>query len=212
MGNSLKGSTGGLYFWAGAVDFDLWRQYGYKSQNQQVPFLNDAEGQCKPYSILLQLQRTKINKANIEVVGNEFYQPGDIVYVRSRNMLFYVESVQHSFTVGSKFSTQLDLGFGHPAGVYLPSPLDVVGQQFTTDILKDKFINYRGFKSDSGYIPFSPDSSIVFNNVKNFTKQSVLSADNNMIRFTNMMLDLSSNILSNSKFLLIRAFISDKEI
>lgn len=209
VGSGLKGSTGGLYFWAGAVDFDLWRQYGYKSQNQQVPFLNDSEGQCKPYSILqLQLQRTKINQASVEVVGNEFYQPGDIVYIRSRNMLFYVESVAHQFTIGQRFSTTLTLSFGHPAGVYLPSPLDVVGQQFTTDILKDKFINYRGLRADSGYIPFSPDSSIVFPNTKNFDKKSVLSTDNNMVRFTNMMLDLSSNILSNSKFLLIRAFIS----
>jgi hypothetical protein len=212
MGNSLKGSTGGLYFWAGAVDFDLWRQYGYKSSNQQVPFLNDAEGQCKPYSILqLQLQKTRINRASLSVVGNEFYQPGDVVYVKSRNMLFYVESVSHTFSIGSSFSTTLTLNFGHPAGIYLPSPLDVVGQQYTTDILKDKFINYRSLKSDSGYIPFSPDSSIVFRNTNNFNKQSVLSTDDNMIRFTNMMLDLSSNILSNSKFLLIRAFVSGTE-
>jgi hypothetical protein len=209
MGNALKGSTGGLYFWAGATDFDLWRQYGYKSTNQQVPFLNDSEGQCKPYAILqLQLQRVKIHTGSLDVVGNEFYQPGDVVYVRARNMLYYVQSVNHSFTIGSGFRTTLSLSFGHPAGVYLPSPLDVVGQQFTTDILKDKFINYRGLKSDSGYTPFSPDSAIVFPNVTTFDKKSVLSTSDNMVRFSNMMLDLSSNILSNSKYLMIRVFIS----
>ena len=211
MGNSLKGSTGGLFFWAGATDFDLWRQYGYKQSNQQVPFLNDSEGQCKPYAILqLQLQRVKIHTASVEVIGNEFYQPGDVVYLKARNMLYYVENVAHNFSIGGSYRTTLSLSFGHPAGVYLPSPLDVVGQQYTTDILKDKFINYRGLKSDSGYIPFSPDSAIVFPNVNNFDKQSVLNTSDNMVRFSNMMLDLSSNILSNSKFLMIRVFISGR--
>ena len=40
---------------------------------------------------MLQLQRSKINSGSLTVVGNEFYQPGDVVYVKSKGLLYYVK-------------------------------------------------------------------------------------------------------------------------
>jgi hypothetical protein len=55
-------------------------------------------------------------------------QPGEVVYIEDRGLLFYVSSVQHSFTFGGTFSTTLTLTYGHPPGEYIPTPLDVMGK------------------------------------------------------------------------------------
>lgn len=117
--------------WAGAVDFDLWRQFGYRSVGQDTkPFFSDPESQCAPYAVFRLLrQRKEIHSGNLVVVGNEFYQPGDVVYVNNRQMLYYVNSVSHNVDVGTgKFSTSLELKYGHALGEYIPTPLDMIGK------------------------------------------------------------------------------------
>lgn len=117
--------------WAGSTDFDLWRQYGYRSIGPlNKPFFRDAETQCAPYSQML-LTRAKKDAVRGQVVlaGNEYYQLGDVVYINSRELLYYVTRVSHDFSYASgSFTTTLDLRLGHPLGEYIPTPMDIIGK------------------------------------------------------------------------------------
>tara|TARA_A100001011_G_scaffold393836_1_gene484739 strand:- start:2589 stop:7667 length:5079 start_codon:yes stop_codon:yes gene_type:complete len=204
--DSLNKGMDGMYFWAGATDFDLWRQYGYKPGTLRLPFSNDAELQSRPYSILqLQLERTKINKASLTVPGNEFYQPGDVVFLPEKGLLYYIDNVQHQFSYGSSFQTTMSLTYGHPPGQYLPSPLDVIGGQLTTNPLGGRILTYRGQREDDLYRVLTPDCAIVFPPNYNGDVATLLAYRNNQERFFNMMLDLSASVLGSRK-ILIRGF------
>lgn len=124
------GGGGNLMTTAMAVDYDMWRMYGLKtSQAIPAPFFVDAEAQCLPYAVfLLNLQRKKIFKGSISVRGNEYYQPGDVVYVESRGMLFYVNSVNHQLGFNRSFTTTLTLEYGRKPGEFIPTMLDMIGQ------------------------------------------------------------------------------------
>ena len=113
-----------------AVDYDMWYQYGLKVGGSiEAPFLSDPDSQCAPYAVATLLQaRENILQGSVEVAGyNEYYQPGDVVYIEDRNLLFYVKSVIHNFSYG-KLSTTLELNYGHSPGEYIPTMLDVVGK------------------------------------------------------------------------------------
>lgn len=214
IGSGLQQKFEEKYFWAGATDFDSWRQFGYISGGtKQLPYSSDSELQCKPYAIMeLQLQRTKINRGTISLVGNEYYAPGDVVYIKHLGMLYYVTSVSHSFSFGKTFQTELILENGHPPGIYLPSPIDVIGQQLTKDFLKDSApLVYRNQNGDDSYRALQPDSNLLFpaglkveaptQNIDTF-----LDYKNNQVRYTNMMIDLNSILIGNRKVLL-RGFV-----
>lgn len=224
VAQQISSATDGLYYWAGATDFDLWRQYGYKPKNMNsVPFLNDADLACKPYAYFkIQNQRAKINTASLSLSGNEFYQPGDVVYVKSKNLLYYVESVSHSLQIGGTFSTSLTLTYGHAPGEYLPGPLDVIGQQFYTKVDREKVMTQRASRGDDNYRTFRP-SSIIMNPIalvsdidNNFIgrtsiaslKQATLGYADNQTRFLRIITD-ANLIVSNRRKILIRAFIAD---
>jgi hypothetical protein len=134
--HNLVGSPGSLTknmpnIWAGATDFDMWRQYGYRSlPTQNKPFLKDAQSQCAPYALfLLSRARKDILRGRITLYGNEYYQLGDVVYINAKDLLFYVNNVSHSFDYSSgNFTTTLDLRYGHPLGEYIPTPFDIIGE------------------------------------------------------------------------------------
>jgi intein/homing endonuclease len=126
------GVLGGIpMIWAGATDFDLWRQYGWRADGAvNKPFFKNAETQCAPYALML-LSRAKRDavQGSITVYGNEYYQLGDVVYVNCRDLLYYVTSVKHNFDYNAgSFTTTLDLRYGHPLGEYIATPLDVIGK------------------------------------------------------------------------------------
>lgn len=127
--NSFTGGGNGLVT-AVAVDYDMWRNYGFKQASSlKVPFLNDPISQCGPYaSILLSRNRKNIIKATASIVGNEFMQPGEVVFIEDRGLLFYVESVSHEISMGSKFTTSLTLTYGHAPGEYIPTVMDMIGK------------------------------------------------------------------------------------
>ena len=117
--------------WAGGTDFDLWRQYGYRPlQEHQKPFFKNAEAQCAPYVLfLLSRARRDIVRGTVTLYGNEYYQLGDVVYINSRDMLYYVTGISHNFSyAGGTFTTTLTLRYGHPLGEYIPTPLDIIGK------------------------------------------------------------------------------------
>jgi len=115
------------------VDFDMWRQYGWRGEQAfDKPFLWSAEAQCAPYAVmLLSRQRKNIVTGTITVMGNEYYQLGDVVYVTHREMLYYVDAVQHEFSYTGGLKTTLKLVYGHPPGEYIPTPLDIIGKNLT---------------------------------------------------------------------------------
>lgn len=116
------------------VDFDLWRQYGFRSEKPfDKPFFSSADYQCAPYAVmLLSRQRKNIVTGTATVVGNEFYQLGDVVYVAHRQMLYYVTKISHNFGYNGDFKTTLELKYGHPPGQYIPTPLDLIGKMQIT--------------------------------------------------------------------------------
>jgi hypothetical protein len=124
---------------AAAIDYDLWRMYGVRlPQHIDAPFLTDPQTQCAPYAVaLLTRARQQVLTGTIDIVGNEYMQPGEVIYIENEDILFYIESVRHSFTFGGKFITSLNVSYGHSPGEYIPTMLDVVGKV----LYKNKDIN-----------------------------------------------------------------------
>lgn len=130
---------------AAAVDYDMWRMYGFiNSSSVAAPFLSNPESQCAPYAAsILSRARKDILRGNLSIVGNEYMQPGDTIYLRSKNLLFYVSQVTHSFAYGSTFQTNLELTYGHSPGSYIPTTLDVIGKLLYNNRDSTSYTNYR---------------------------------------------------------------------
>lgn len=114
-----------------AVDYDMWRMYGLTKSTQavQAPFLTNPDTQCPVYAVsLLNQVRHQIFSGSLTVVGNEYQQPGEVVYIENLDKLFYVESVNHTFTYGGRFDTNIVVSMGHSPGEFIPTPLDVIGK------------------------------------------------------------------------------------
>jgi len=142
---------------AWAVDYDMWRQYGWKSAHSvQVPYLRDPEGQCAPYAVMLLNQaRKNIFQGEAMIVGNEFVQAGEVYYVEDRDLLFYAETVSHSFTYGGDFSTTLSLTYGHNPGEYIPTMLDIIGKGLYTNRHQAELARHARHGNASGDIPIT---------------------------------------------------------
>jgi hypothetical protein len=113
-----------------AIDYDMWRNYGYKDAHVvNVPFLSDPATQLGPYAaMVLTRNRSNILRGTLTITGNEYMQPGEVIYLEDRNLLFYVNSVRHSFQEGSGFTTSMDLTYGHSIGEYIPTYVDTIGK------------------------------------------------------------------------------------
>lgn len=113
-----------------SVDYSLWRQYGFRGhQAVSVPFLSDPTSQCAPYGVfLLNQARKNILKAKISLNGNEYTQAGEVYYLEDRDLLFYAESVSHSFSYGQQFTTDINGVYGHSPGEFIPTILDIIGK------------------------------------------------------------------------------------
>lgn len=118
-----------------SVDYDMWRMFGFRpARPLNVAFFSDAASQCAPYGVaLLNKARKDILGANITLVGNEYYQAGEVYYLEDRDLLFYAESVSHSFTYGGSFTSSMNLRYGHNPGEYIPTMLDIIGKGLYTN-------------------------------------------------------------------------------
>ncbi len=139
------GGEGNALVTAAAVDYDMWRMYGLKvTQPVAMPFLSDPESQCAPFAaMLLARARQNILQGRCTVAGNEFMQPGDVIYLEDRDLLFYVETVTHNFTYGSNFTTDLILKYGHAPGEYIPTTLDLIGKLLYKNRDASNNVNFR---------------------------------------------------------------------
>lgn len=127
---NVSGSNGNALTTAEAVDYDLWRMYGISiPQEVDAPFLHNPQTQLAPYAVsILNQARKEIFQGDLRIIGNEFQQPGEVVYVEDEDLLFYIDSVSHTFSYGKNFMTSMSVGYGHNPGEYIPTPLDVVGK------------------------------------------------------------------------------------
>ena len=173
------------------VDFDLWRQYGFRQERTfDRPFFWNAETQCAPYAkMLLTRQYSEIISANAEVAGNEFYQLGDVVYLSDQQMLFYVHGIAHSFTYENGFSTTLTLKYGHVPGEYIPTPLDVIGKS-----LSNKAAAQGAFRTRRGRIGGDRVLAAVRFTAKETSQKGLLGGQDGMRNY-----QMLSNALSIAK-------------
>jgi hypothetical protein len=143
----IQGGLGGnALATAVAIDYDSWKIYGFNSSavDITVPFFTNPETQCAPYAVaLLNEAKRKNVTLSAQIIGNEYQQPGEVVYLEQRNLLFYVTSVSHSYRSGSGFTTSINGEFGHPPGEYIPNPIDIVGKLLYNNRDTQNYIVYR---------------------------------------------------------------------
>jgi hypothetical protein len=152
-----------------AVDYDTWNMYGFRGTSAiEAPFFSNPETQCAPYAVSLLTQaRKNILQGSVEINGyNEYYQPGDVVYIEDKNLLFYVTSVTHNFNYGN-LSTSLELRYGHSPGEYIPNMLDLIGKTLyntrgVSSQLRNNRYNTYGSATSLGAIVFDVPPSQSF--------------------------------------------------
>ena len=201
----------GRALWAGAVDYDLWRMYGFKNtQDVKVPFLSDPETQLKPYAVFLLLQqRSKVMRGSVTVIGNEYYQLGDVVYLADRDLLFYVTGVSHNFSEGSDFTTTLNLEYGRPPGEYIPTPLDVIGKTLLKQNTSTLAVTRRQLNPDTFYYPLRPTPVIYLVDIRSGDTDSLnkmLRTDTNQGRLINALMNANFALQKPNAVLVISGF------
>jgi hypothetical protein len=127
---------GAMSFWAGAVDYDLWRMYGYKPQSYTKPFFNRFDSvvmQCAPYArTLMARQFHKVLKGSVTTAPYEGYRLGDVAFIEPLNMLYYIESITQNFVWGSQWTSTLGISYGRYPGQFIPHPFELVGSRIPT--------------------------------------------------------------------------------
>lgn len=185
----VQGLTTGSGNWtstAKAVNYDLWRMFGYIQGGAiEAKFLNDPDTQLVPFAVwLLNRERQNILTASATIVGNEYMQPGEVIYVESLNLLFYVEKVAHTFTYGTSFQTTLTLTYGHSPGEYFPTMLDIVGKVLYSGAHQRNNVKHSRNGTSSGDVALG---AIVW------SRASVLDGDLNATVLNEYLKDILSN-------------------
>jgi hypothetical protein len=117
-----------LFIWAGGVDYDLWRNYGWRDSQMTRAFIQDSATAQEYCRAMLARQRSRILSGSLTVRGDSKYKVGDCVFIEEQELYFYIVQVQHSFTYGSDFSTTLSCEYARRPGEFIPHPFDVIGQ------------------------------------------------------------------------------------
>lgn len=151
------GESGNFVSTALAVDYDMWRQYGFRGHSAvSVPFLSDPDAQCAPYAVwLLNQARKNIFNASLSTRGNEYYQAGEVYYVPDRDLLFYTDSVSHSFTFGQTFTSSFNMTFVHKPGQFIPTQLDIIGKGLYANRNQADLVKHVRNDNPSGDIPIT---------------------------------------------------------
>jgi hypothetical protein len=116
------------YYWAGGVDYDNWRQYGYISENMQKAYFHSGD-QARTYiRAMLGRERGRIFTASMSVRGDSKFRVGDCIFVECLGMYFYILSVSQSLTYAGSYITNLALSYGRRIGEIIPHPFDALGK------------------------------------------------------------------------------------
>ena len=187
-----------------AIDYDMWRNYGFKSQAAiQAPFLKDPHTQCAPFaSMVLSRARKEVLRGNITISGNEYMQPGEVIYLEDRGLLFYVSSVRHNFSFGSGFTTALTLTYGHAPGEYIPTTLDVMGKMLFNNRDLNNIIIHRqessANESSLGIIELDPVAKVAINNKNTQTTDTQTIYNTQNLRTINNILYTAQQFINNN--------------
>jgi hypothetical protein len=185
-----------------AVDYDMWRNYGFKQAHiVNVPFMSDPVSQLGPYAaMLLSRGRYQVLSGNITISGNEYMQPGEVIYLEDRNLLFYVTSVNHAFEEGSGFTTSMELAYGHSIGDYIPTVMDTIGKIFYKNQEISDLIIHRQTSSANeesiGVIQLAPQNP----GVQTVNTGAESNQSNNSVTSTNTQ--VYKNIVYTSQYLI----------
>ena len=100
-------------------------KYGQRIMMVHNPYLKLGDKQTYGLFAKSLLQRMLAGKyqGQITITGRPDLAPGYPVYVPIRNMIYYVETVEHSFTFGSNCTTTLNLAYGRKPWELLPETL-----------------------------------------------------------------------------------------
>lgn len=115
-------------YWAGGVDYDNWRQYGFMSESRQKAYFHSGDAARTYLRALLGRERGRIFTGEMSVRGDSKYRVGDCVFIESVGMYYYIMGVSQSLTFGGTYTTRLTLGYGRRIGELIPHPFDVLGK------------------------------------------------------------------------------------
>jgi len=199
--NAFNSNSGGnLISSAFATDYDLWRMYGFK-KSQPIPAhsLSDPDSQLAPLAVfLLNRARKNILRGNCSIIGNEYMQAGEVIYIESKNLLFYVEDVKHSFSYSGQFQTSLSLSFGHAPGEYIPTMLDIIGKALYSKKHNANLVRHVRQGYANGEIPIT--SLITENNIANSDMDNLIGGtfgNQNRKNLINMVVSASGILTPN---------------
>lgn len=119
--------TSDFFIWAGGVDYDLWKSYGWAQQGIDRAFIHDRETAKDYCAALLGRQRAQILSCSLTVRGDSKYRVGDCVFIEDQFMYYYTTAVAHSFSYG-EFTTSLTLEYARRPSEFIPHPFEVIGR------------------------------------------------------------------------------------
>lgn len=102
---------------------------------------------CLAYgkALLDRMNKKSASNANLRLVGNASIKAGFYCYIEEKNSLFYIEKVNHSYSVGGNYDTELELS-------YRREPILKVDNDAVPELLKanektnDNTINFEKIK------------------------------------------------------------------
>lgn len=116
------------FYWAGGVDYDNWRQYGFMSESMQKAYFHSGDTARVYLRAMLGRERGRVLSASAQVRGDAKYRVGDCVFIESLGMYFYITSTNHSLSYGQSYTTNLTLEYGRRIGELIPHPFDALGK------------------------------------------------------------------------------------
>lgn len=118
--------TSNFFLWAGGVDYDLWRTYGWAQQSEERAFIHDRLVAKQYCSAMLARQKARILSGTVTVRGDSKYRVGDCVFMEDQFMYFYITQISHNFSYGD-FTTTLTLEYARRPDDFIAHPFDVIG-------------------------------------------------------------------------------------
>jgi hypothetical protein len=116
------------YYWAGGVDYDNCRQYGFMSESMQKAYFHSGSVARTYLRAMLGRERGRVLSASAQVRGDSKYRVGDCVFIEHLGMYFYITSTSHQLTYGQSYTTNLVLAYGRRIGELIPHPFDALGK------------------------------------------------------------------------------------
>jgi hypothetical protein len=142
----------------------LMYKFGVRILTETNPFLSKLGGKSSEFlsdqanfyakRLLQQMLANKL-QGQVTILGRAEIDPGYPVYIPFRNMIYWVETVEHSFTFGGQFTTTLHLAYGHKPWEEI---VEVLTQGF--DIMHATDGHIRIVKDDSSNQPKTNNSGL----------------------------------------------------